>query len=339
MKKWNGYQKGVNLGGWLSQAELTKEHCDTFIIKADFENIAKSGFDHVRLPIDYDLVQDERGNFIESGFGYIQSCIDLCGEFGLNMVLDVHKTAGFSFDEGENESGFFRSDALIERFIAVWTEFAKRYGKFSERLAFELLNEVVDEADNEPWMKIAERTVKEIRRYAPDIKILIGAYYNNSVTTVSRIALPFDENIVYNFHCYEPLLFTHQGAYWIKGMPGDFRIKYPIGKAEFLEKTKSIKAVIDPFEDMIPEEGFSPEYFENLFADAVKTAEERDVMLYCGEYGVIELADPESALNWYRDIHAVLGKYGIGHALWCYKGKDFGLTDGLLSGIKDEIIQ
>lgn len=339
MKKWNGYQKGVNLGGWLSQAELTKEHCDTFITKTDFENIARSGFDHVRLPIDYDLVQDECGNFIKAGFGYIQSCIDRCGEFGLNMVLDVHKTAGFSFDEGENESGFFRSDVLIERFIALWTEFAKRYGKFSERLAFELLNEVVDEADNEPWMNIAERTVKEIRRYAPDIKILIGAYYNNSVTTVSRIAMPFDENIVYNFHCYEPLLFTHQGAYWIKGMPVDFRIKYPTGKAEFLEKTKSIEAVIDPFEDMIPEEGFSPEYFENLFADAVKTAEERGVMLYCGEYGVIELADPESALNWYRDIHAVLGKYGIGHALWCYKGKDFGLTDGLLGGIKNEIIQ
>lgn len=339
MKKWNGYQKGVNLGGWLSQAELTKEHCDTFITRVDFENIAKSGFDHVRLPIDYDLVQDEHGNLIEEGFGYIQSCIDLCGEFGLNMVLDVHKTAGYSFDEGEDESGFFHSEVLIERFIALWTEFAKRYGKFSQWLAFELLNEVVDETDNEPWMKIAERTVKEIRRYSADIKILIGAYMNNSVTTVSRIAPAFDENIVYNFHCYEPLLFTHQGAYWIKGMPEDFRINYPTGKAEFLEKTNSIEAVIEPFEDMIPEEGFSPEYFEKLFADAVKIAEERDVMLYCGEYGVIELADPESALNWYRDIHSVLGKYGIGHALWCYKGKDFGLTDGLLSGIKDKIYQ
>ena len=53
--------------------------------------------------------------------------------------------------------------------------------------------------------------------------------------------------------------------------------------------------------------------------------------------GVIELADRRSALNWYGDIHSVFKKYGIGHALWCYKGKDFGFTDGMLSGISDEI--
>lgn len=339
MKIWNGYQKGINLGGWLSQAELSDEHCRSFITRSDIENISSMGFDHLRLPVDYDLVQDENGDFIEEGFGYIDHCIQWCGELGLNMILDLHKTAGFSFDEGEAETGFFRSRRMISQFIALWSRFAQRYGKFSERLAFELLNEVVDKADNEPWMEIAEQTVREIRKFAPDIKILIGGYMNNSVTTVSSIRPPFDGNIIYNFHCYEPLLFTHQGAYWIKGMPGSFRIQYPVGKTEFLESSGSIPAVIETFADKIPDIGFSAEYFERLFADALKTAEERGVMLYCGEYGVIELAGRESALNWYRDIHSVFEKYGIGHALWCYKGKDFGLTDGMLSGIKDEIVK
>ena len=26
------------------------------------------------------------------------------------------------------------------------------------------------------------------------------------------------------FHCYEPLIFTHQGGYWVDGMPEDFRM-------------------------------------------------------------------------------------------------------------------
>ena len=29
MKKLLGYQKGVNLGGWLAQGKLEKEHLDT----------------------------------------------------------------------------------------------------------------------------------------------------------------------------------------------------------------------------------------------------------------------------------------------------------------------
>lgn len=338
MKKWNGYRKGINLGGWLSQAKLTKEHCDTFIVKSDIENIKNMGFDHVRLPVDYNLVQDEKGEFIESGFVYIDNCIEWCGEYGLNMVLDLHKAAGFSFDEGECEKGLFNNEVLRERFIALWTEFSHRYGKYAHRLAFELLNEVVEEVDNAPWMCLAERTVAEIRKTAPDIKILIGSYMNNSVLTVKHIAQPFDDNIVYNFHCYDPLLFTHQGAGWIKNMPHDYRIPYPMGKAEFIAESAKNPANICPRSETIPEDGFSAEYFENIFREALEVAEERDVMLYCGEYGVIELAPAESAVNWYKDIHSIFDKYGIGRAIWSYKEMDFGISDGLLCGITKEIL-
>lgn len=338
MKKWNGYQKGINLGGWLSQSELTKEHCDTFITESDIEKISGWGFDHIRLPIDYNLVQDNKGGFIESGFSYIDSCIEWCGKYGLNMILDLHKTAGFSFDDGEKETGFFYNDNMISHFISLWEELAKRYGKYNSRLAFELLNEVVEESDNEPFMKIAEKTVNVIRVYAPEIKILIGSYYNNSVQTVKYIAPPFDENIVYNFHCYEPLLFTHQKAHWVKNMPEDLVIEYPITKEKFLVESKKLPQ-INTFEWAIPENGFSTEYFENMFREAIETAEKCDVMLYCGEYGVIELANPESAVNWYHDIHSAFEKYGIGRALWCYKSKDFGIIDGKLNVVKDNIIK
>ena len=60
MRKFEGYQKGVNLGGWLSQAdEKTKEHYDTFIGKEDIKRIASWGCDHVRLPIDYIVIEGE----------------------------------------------------------------------------------------------------------------------------------------------------------------------------------------------------------------------------------------------------------------------------------------
>ena len=101
MKEFTGFLHGVNLGGWLSQCDHTKETYDTFITEKDIENISKWGLDHIRVPIDYDLVETETGEYIESVFDYIQRAIDWCGKFGLNMILDLHKTFGFSFDSGE----------------------------------------------------------------------------------------------------------------------------------------------------------------------------------------------------------------------------------------------
>lgn len=60
------------------------------------------------------------------------------------MILDLHKTYGFSFDEGESESGFFESEELQERFFRLWEEIAKRFGKYHDCVAFELLNEVTN---------------------------------------------------------------------------------------------------------------------------------------------------------------------------------------------------
>ena len=112
----------------------------------------------------------------------------------------------------------------------------------------------------------------------------------------------------------------------------------PVSREEFLAESERFDNILS-FEWAVPEDRFNKDYFENLFSEAVETAEERDVMIYCGEYGVIELADPESAVNWYRDIHNVFEKYGIGRAIWCYKGKDFGISDGRLSIVQNDIIE
>lgn len=61
MKQLNGFQRGINLGGWLSQCTPKKEHYDTFITEQDLRTIASWGLDHVRLPIDYVLVEQEDG--------------------------------------------------------------------------------------------------------------------------------------------------------------------------------------------------------------------------------------------------------------------------------------
>lgn len=70
-----GYQKGVNLGGWLSQCNHDKEHYENFILEQDIADIASLGVDHIRVPFDYELIQTEEGIYKEEGFGYIDTCI------------------------------------------------------------------------------------------------------------------------------------------------------------------------------------------------------------------------------------------------------------------------
>ena len=339
MKRFEGYTKGVNLGGWLSQCDHTEERYSTFITEEDIRILAGWGIDHIRVPVDYDLVEDAEGGYREAGFSHIQDALDWAGCYGLNMILDLHKTAGFSFDKGEAESGFFEEEAYQERFYRLWEEFAKRFGMYRDRLAFELLNEVTDQAYCDSWNRIAGTCIRRIRAIAPTIDILVGGYYNNSVEAVKDLLLPPDEHIVYNFHCYEPIVFTHQGAYWIPAMEPDFRISLGSTIGELEEATE--RQVFPGWEGygmFPPEERMSSAFFKTLFEEAVCIAEERDVRLYCGEYGVIDLASPEETLSWYGMIHEAFEAYGIGRAAWSYKEMDFGLSDKRMDSVREKLL-
>lgn len=341
MKKFEGYQKGINLGGWISQCNrYAKDYYESFIVEKDIETIAGWGLDHVRVPVDYEVLVDTEGRYIEDGFGYIQSCIDWCEKYGLNMILDLHKTAGYAFDErgGEDPDIFFKSEDLQEQFIKMWQELAKRFGGYSDRVAFELLNEVVNPAVTDSWNAIARKTVEKIRELAPDTYILFGGVRYNSITSIPSLDKPYDDKIVYNFHCYDPLVFTHQKAYWVEGMTQDFDVSYPASLEEYKEKSRRFtsEAVGAIFREDLKEIG--PQLFEDLFAEAIQVAEKRDVALYCGEYGVIDQAPVEDTLRWLSDIHSVFEKHGIGHALWTYKDKDFGLIDPHYDEIRDQMI-
>lgn len=325
VSKWEGYVNGVNLGGWLSQCGHTKEHYDSYIAEEDLRKIAAAGYDHVRLPVDYMLVQTKEGQYIEDGFTYIDTCIEWCGKYRLNMVLDLHRTMGYSFDEGYGESGFFETEKYQEMFYALWEEFAKRYGQYADRVSFEILNEIVDKDYMEQWKEIMDKCIKRIRTYAPQTDILVAGYWHSSVMALKDLPLPVDSHIVYNFHCYEPLIFTHQGAGWVKKMPKDYRlsISHTVEELE-QESSKVFSGEINCFNFIKDKKKkFGKEFFVDFFAEAVRVAKERSVRLYCGEYGVIDLADKEDAAIWLQAIREAFKECGFGGAVWNYKGLDY----------------
>lgn len=314
MLKSRGIIKGINLGGWMSQCDYSQDRLDNFIKESDFEKIASWGFDHVRLPVDYTILQNEDGSPIESGYERIDNVIALCCKYGLKIVLDLHKTAGFSFDFGEEESGFFDSEMYQEQFYQLWEEMARRYGHDTDNIVFELLNEVTDAEFIGKWNEIIRKCMGRIRAIAPEVIVLVGSYHNNAADTVQFLDAPYDDRTIYNFHCYEPLKFTHQGATWTPAIIPEERMT---------------------FEDSET----SVEYFEELFSTAIAKAKEHNSFLYCGEYGMIDIVGAEDSLKWFKVINKVFEKYGISRSVWTYKEMDFGVTDSKYDGIREELIK
>lgn len=339
MKEFAGYKKGVNLGGWLSQCDnrdYSERHFAEFITEKDFDDIKAAGLDHVRLPFDYNVIMTDGGEFLETGFKYLDFCLDECEKRGLNVVLDLHKTAGFVFDDAEY-CDFFESEPLQELFDKLWREMAKRYGK-RKNAVFELLNEVTESRFADKWNEIAARTLKSIREYT-DIRVMYGGIRNNSILGLTLLDKPEDDNVVFDFHCYSPLVFTHQNAYWVPPLIG-FNMEYPKPEKEITELTRNFFG--NTYDDEFDTDNsalISSDYFTRLFGTAIEISEKYGVPLYCGEYGVIDQASPESALNWFKDIHKAFEELGISRAVWNYKQKDFGITDEHYAGVKAELFK
>ena len=307
MLREKGFYKGVNLGGWMSQCDYSTERLDSFITEKDLETIASWGADHVRLPVDYNVAE-----LMDDGIDRIRRAIDTAERCGLNVMLDVHKVPGFSFDAGENESGFFENREYQERFFKLWERLAEEFGPDHENVAFDLLNEVTDVSYLPAWKKIASECIERIRRFAPDNVIVIGSYDNNAVSAVKDLDEPQDSLVAYSFHCYEPVEFTHQGAYWVPGLDIENRVSFR-------------------------DSGTSEEWFESLFESALAKAAEHGADLYCGEYGVIDIVSPEDALEWYKVINRVFERHGISRAAWSYKQMDFGICDARMDKVRNEL--
>ena len=113
MLREKGFYKGINLGGWMSQCDYSEDRLNNFIREDDFGRIAGWGLDHVRLPVDYNVVQRTDGSLIPAGFERIDRALEWAGRYGLRIVLDLHKTQGFSFVQSWNN--YFIPALLLDK--------------------------------------------------------------------------------------------------------------------------------------------------------------------------------------------------------------------------------
>jgi len=161
------FSKGINLGGWLSQYRIYDlTHFESFIKEEDLERIASWGLDHVRLPVDYPLLesQTEEGGFEVAGFEYIDRCLGWCRQRYLDLIIDLHNAPGYDFDNWQAIT-LFDDPSLLARFINIWAAIARHY-RGTANIAFELLNEIMI-PDSKPWNQLVGDAIAAIHSIDP----------------------------------------------------------------------------------------------------------------------------------------------------------------------------
>ena len=329
--------RGINLGGYLSQCEHSREHYDTFISKSDIEYIASLGFDHVRIPVDYEVFEDEKGNSLARGYTTVDRVLNWCTNAGLNVILDLHKAYGYDFnDAGTEANNLFNDESLQLRFLNLWRKIATHFG-IRNNIAFELLNEVVEKENADKWNELIDRAVETIRKINKNTPIIYGGIQWNSVKTLKLLKKPADENIIYTFHFYEPLIFTHQKAHWVPAMDPNETVSYPAPMEYYCDLSVKLGYQGEVVRGA-QSKTMGTEFITEMVKEAVSAAEKAGVSLYCGEFGVIDKAPAEDTLRWFKDVDAVFRAHNIGCAVWSYKEMDFGLIGEHYKSVFPELI-
>ena len=313
------FKRGVNLTGWLQYISSVRQIQFTKFTKQDLINIKSLGCDVIRLPFDLHLMTNGEPDYTIDPlfYYYLDQIIDWAEELKLHLILDNH-SGGPAVDTHANVG-----DILVP----VWTQMAQHYKDRSNLIYYEVLNEPHGISDTK-WNDIQKEVVYAIRAVDQMHTIIVGPAGWNGYRNLKEMPVYADDNLIYTFHFYDPMIFTHQGAFWgnpslepLAGVPFPYdAARMPVCPAE-LEGTYWEERVLN-----YQKEG-TVEYVKELIDIAADFQATRNVPLFCGEFGVLmNNSDNEDRVYWYSVIRNYLEEKGISWTIWDYTG-GFGLFE------------
>lgn len=315
--------RGTNIAHWLSQSTRRGTDRAAFFTRKDIAFIDSVGFDHIRLPVDEEQLWDEAGNRHEDAFGLLRECLRWCKDAGLRVVLDLHILRSHHFNE--DEKPLWTDRAEQDKFIALWKDLSSAVGEWpTGMLAYEFMNEPVAD-DPEQWNDLLARVRDSIRSWEPERVLVIGSNRWQSASTFDQLEVPPDDrNIMLSFHFYEPFYLTHTGASWTELKDFQGEVNYP---GQIVVDGRS------PEEQRV----YNRDTLERMMQKPLHLADSLDLPLYCGEFGVIEKAPRQAAVEWYKDMVAIFEKHDIAYANWNYKAGSFGIVDANIKPDKEMV--
>jgi len=247
--------RGMGLGGWMLQegymlqlGEVGQQHriraklvelvgekrtaafyrawLDNHTTEADIEQMAKWGFNSVRLPIHFDqltLPADKepkpgQDTWLEEGFQRIDRLLEWCRKHRIYLILDLHAAPGGQgndlaiSDRDPTRPSLWESAENQRKTVALWKKLAARYKDEPWIGAYDMINEPnwsfatpgkgngCDETASKGVWDLQQRITKAIREVdSKHIVIIEGNCWGNNY---KGLPSAWDANLAISFHKY-----------------------------------------------------------------------------------------------------------------------------------------
>ncbi len=313
---------GINLSHWFAQVYdekgYTKEHFDTYDTAQDMALIKSLGFDHVRFTLNCEPMF-RRGQADRIPAEYLAMVDDAVKKImaqNLAIIIDIHPESDF-------KQNLATDDSFVEQFADFWRALAKHFSTLDpEKVFFEILNEP-EFKDRYRWMGVQARLARAIREGAPNHTIIAaGANWSSSNELLFLEPLR-DTNVIYNFHFYDPHIFTHQGATWSTNFQHYLtNLPYPSTPENiFVTESQVPDAVNRQAVSRYGLDRWDSARIEAEIGEVAAWGNRWNVPLTCNEFGVYRAAaSPEARAAWINDVRTALEKHNIGWTMWDYAG-------------------
>lgn len=310
--------KGINLSHWFSQSgTYANQHLDTYNTAADATLIKSMGFRHVRFTFNEATVVDSGKPAVLDPVKMkrFDAAIDMLLAAGLAVIVDFHP-------EDPYKKAVEKDAAAETDFVGMWRALASHLSSRDPELVFlEVMNEPVM-SDAARWNVIQKKVLAAMRQSAPRHTLIASGAEWSQVDKLELVEVVADRNVVYNFHCYEPFRFTHQGATWCGPVMQKLkRVPYPSSPeavSGFLGDLKDEEArrILVQY----GKENWNAGRLEAFVARAAEWGRKHGVAVTCNEFGVYRNAPAADRNRCLADVRTALEKHRMGWCMWDYAG-------------------
>lgn len=315
---------GINLGGWLMMegyilggrnipesvfkaelakrfgknfiSEFSKKFRSSFVASEDIQQIKKLGFNCVRLPFNYRLLEEPEG------FKYLEQVVKLFAQNNLYIILDMHAVPGSQNDQWHSDSRgkalFWKRKECQKKYFALWKKLAETFKDEEWIAGYDIMNEPVTK--NVGLLnRIFQQTIDAIRSVSDrHIIFLEGNNWGMDVDFLKNIK---GNNLALSVHYYQPVEFT------LNLLPDT---KYPGNVWGKKWNKGEIRKILKKYAD---------------FAKILK------IPLFIGEFGVASRCIyGGQEFKWVEDVLDLFEKFEFHWTYWTYKSVEgMKLPDGL----------